>query len=190
MPREKILCGKEEIFRVAINIVDRDGIEALSVRSIAKDLSVSPMTIYNYVDNLQSIKKQIVIEGFDRLYNYVFSELSKLNSPVDKTLFCKTVAMAVFRFSIDNNNIFVYMFSEGGKMFSNDAEVRPFFNFISTLTKRAKATQKHYTENQNGYKLLEVLIFSVAYQMGMGVRTITEQEYEALIDYYIQKCIA
>ncbi len=190
MPREKILCGKEEIFRVAINIVDREGIEALSVRSIAKELSVSPMTMYNYVDNLQSIKKQIVIDGFDRLYNYVFSELSKLESPVDKTLFCKTVAMAVFRFSIENNNTFVYMFSEGGKMFGNDAEVRPFFNFISTLMKRAKATQKHYAENQNGYKLLEVLIFSVAYQMGMGARTITEAEYEELIEYYIQNCIA
>ena len=75
-------------------------------------------------------------------------------------------------------------------MFSSDAEVRPFFNFISTLTKRAKATQKHYADNQNGYKLLEVMIFSVAYQMGMGVRTITEQEYEELMDYYIQKCIA
>ena len=63
MPREKILCGKEEIFRVAINIVDRDGIEGLSVRSIAKDLSVSPMTIYNYVDNLQSIKNRSLLRG-------------------------------------------------------------------------------------------------------------------------------
>ena len=189
MPREKILCGKEEIFRVAISIVDRDGIEALSVRSIAKELSVSPMTIYNYVENLQSIKKQIIIEGFDRLYHFVYSELSKLENPVDKGQFCKTIAMSVFRFSIENNNIFIYMFSEGGKMFSHDAEVRPFFNFISTLTKRAKATKEHYAENQSGYKLLEVLIFSVAYQMGMGARTITESEYEELIDYYIQKCI-
>ena len=51
MSREKILCGKEDIFRVAIGMVDREGIEALSVRSIAKELGVSPMTIYNYVEN-------------------------------------------------------------------------------------------------------------------------------------------
>ena len=63
----KIRSGRGEI-RVAINIVDRDGIEALSVRSIAKDLSVSPMTIYNYVDNLQSIKKQIVIHDLPQLW--------------------------------------------------------------------------------------------------------------------------
>ena len=41
MSREKILCGKEDIFRVAIGMVDREGIEALSVRSIAKELGVS-----------------------------------------------------------------------------------------------------------------------------------------------------
>ncbi len=189
MPRERILCGKEEVFRVAINLVDREGMEALSIRAIAKELGVSPMTIYNYVENLQVIKKRILINGFDRLYDFVFSELNQVESPVDKILFCKTIAMSVFHFSMVNRNIFVYMFSEGGALFSNDAEVRPFYNFISKLTQRAKATQKDYATNEKGYKLLEVLIFSVAYQMGMGARTLTEGEYGELVDYYLEKCI-
>ena len=67
MSREKVLCGKEEIFRVAIGIVDSDGMEALSVRNIAKELGVSPMTIYNYVENLNDIKKRVLINGFDRM---------------------------------------------------------------------------------------------------------------------------
>ena len=49
MAREKVLCGKEEIIRVAVGIVDKEGMEAVSVRRIAKELGVSSMTIYNYV---------------------------------------------------------------------------------------------------------------------------------------------
>ena len=72
MSREKILCGKEDIFRVAIGMVDREGIEALSVRSIAKELGVSPMTIYNYVENLKDIKKRVqekVVSAAHQEYN-------------------------------------------------------------------------------------------------------------------------
>ena len=54
MAREKVLCGKEEIIRVAVGIVDKEGMEAVSVRRIAKELGVSSMTIYNYVENLSS----------------------------------------------------------------------------------------------------------------------------------------
>ena len=50
MAREKVLCGKEEIIRVAVSIVDKEGMEAVSVRRIAKELGVSSMTIYNYVE--------------------------------------------------------------------------------------------------------------------------------------------
>lgn len=48
--------GKEEIIRVAVGIVDKEGMEAVSVRRIAKELGVSSMTIYNYVENLSDVK--------------------------------------------------------------------------------------------------------------------------------------
>lgn len=189
MSREKILCGKEEIFRVAIGIVERDGVEALSVRSIAKELGVSPMTIYNYVENLKDIKKQVLISGFDRLYAAVYLALSKLVSPVDKITFCKTIAIEVYRFAGENQSIFMYMFSEGQRLFSEDAEVRPFYSYIEKLMKRAKATQRDWTFNEKGYRLLEMLIFSVSYQCSAGTRTLSEEEYGELIDYYLEKCI-
>ena len=72
MSRERSLCGKEEIIKVAIDIVDKEGMEALSARRIAKELGVSSMTIYNYVKNLNDVKKRVLIAGFDRLYNSVY----------------------------------------------------------------------------------------------------------------------
>lgn len=189
MSREKILCGKEEIFRVAIDLVDREGMDALSVRSIAKELGVSPMTIYNYVENLKDIKKRVVINGFDRLYAFVYAALNALPAPVDKYMYCKTLATSVYRFSAENQGLFLYMFSEGQRSFHEDAEVRPFYNFIAKLTKRAKVTQKDWLANEKGYRLLEMLIFSVAYQVSAGVQSLTDEEFEELIDFYLEKCI-
>lgn len=189
MSREKILCGKEEIFRVAIDIVDREGMDALSIRSVAKELGVSPMTIYNYVENLRDIKKRVLINGFDKLYAQVFQYLNSRPGPVDKLSFCKGIAISVYHFAINNRGIFNYMFSEGQQSFSEDAEVRPFYSFIFKLTKRSKATMTDWALNEKGYRLLEMLIFSVAYQVSSGASTMTEDEYGDLIDFYLMKCI-
>jgi AcrR family transcriptional regulator len=89
MAREKVLCGKEEIVRVAVGIVDREGMEALSVRRIAKELGVSSMTIYNYVENLQDIKKEVLINGFDRLYERIYLELNSLKMPLTSIHFAR-----------------------------------------------------------------------------------------------------
>lgn len=189
MSREKVLCGKEEIIRVAIGIVDRQGVESLSIRNIAKELGVSPMTIYNYVENLQDIKKRVLINGFDRLYASVYDELSELPSPVDKLLFCKTIAMSIYRFGIGNSNIYTYMFGEGQKTFSEDAEVRPLYQNVQKLMKRAKATQHDLSTNETGYSLFEMIVFSVTYQISAGTNSITEAGYEELIDFYLDKCV-
>ena len=109
MPREKVLCGKEKIIRVAVRVVDTEGIGALSARRIAKELGISPMTLYNYVENLQEIEKHVLTSGFDRLYDSIYHALNSLEPPVDKFLFCKTLAKQVFSFAMENRNIFSFM---------------------------------------------------------------------------------
>lgn len=142
MAREKVLCGKEEIIRAAVRIVDSEGMEALSARRISKELGVSAMTIYNYVENLAEVKKYVLSDGFDRLYDSIYHALNELRGQVDKVKFCKTIAMQVFQFASENRNIFIFMFFEGRSQFREDAEIRPFYNFIAKLSKRSKATQR------------------------------------------------
>ncbi len=189
MPREKVLCGKEEIIRVAVRVVDTEGIGALSARRIAKELGISPMTLYNYVENLQEIEKHVLTSGFDRLYDSIYHALNSLEPPVDKFLFCKKLAKQVFTFAMENRNIFSFMQTEGRRQFSEDAEVRPFYNFISKLTKRAKATQKDYAANEKSYSLLDVMVFSISYQCAAGIISMTAEEYEELIDFFLKKCL-
>lgn len=189
MPREKVLCGKEEIIRVAVEIVDKEGINALSARRIAKELGVSSMTIYNYVENLKEVKKHVLSNGFDRLYNCIFHALNNLEAPVDKVTFCKTIASQVFKYAKENSNVFTFMFSDGRRQFCDDAEVRPFYNFITKLTKRAKVTQKDWAANEMCYSLLEMLVFSASYQGSSGISDMTEAQYDQLIDFFLERCI-
>ncbi len=189
MSREKILCGKEEIYRIAIDIVNREGMEALSIRSIAKALGVSPMTLYNYVDNLKSIKKHVLIDSFDRMYAYVFEKLSSSAFPVDKFAFCRVIATGVYEFAMNNREAFLYMFGEGQRCFCEDAEIRPLYTYISKLTKRSKATQKDWDKNEKGYRLLEIMIFSISHQVASGAQIMSAEEYSELVDFYLEKCI-
>jgi len=131
----------------------------------------------------------VLINGFDQLYAFMLEQLNKLPSPVDKYAFCRTLATSIYQFAVEHQSLYTYMFSDGQRMFREDAEVRPFYSFIAKLTKRAKATQKDWQQNEKGYRLLEMLVFSVAYQVSAGTQTLTEEEYGELIDFYLKKCI-
>lgn len=188
MAREKVLCGKEEIVRVAVSIVDKDGIEALTTKSLAQELRVSRMTMYNYVDNLNDIKKQVLTGGFDRLYEAVYQSL-KSESPDDKISFCLTLAKSVFQFSMQNKKMFAYMFSEGKYLFGEDAEIRPFYNFFAKFTKRASSPQE-YSENRTAYELLDILVFSLSLQCASDIDKISEAEFNEKVSFFLKKCLS
>jgi len=189
MSREKALCGKEEIIRVAVGIVDREGMEALSVRGIAKELGVSSMTIYHYVENLRDIKREVLIKGFDRFYACIYQALNRLPVPVDRNTFCRTIAMQVFAFAAAERNVFLFMFSEGRQMFRGDAEIRPFYAFLEKLMKRAKATQNDWAAHEQAYHLFEMGVLSIAYQYSAGMENLDEEKICGYIDFFLNKCL-
>ena len=158
MSRERSLCGKEEIIRVAVDIVDQEGIGAVSARRIAKELNVSSMTIYNYVKNLNDIKKRVLIVGFDRMYGCIYRALSTLPAPVGKRDFCRTMALEIFRFAQDNRSLFGFMFYEGRRLFHEDAEVRPFYTFLGKFIRRARGAQSGWQRGDPAYTLFESII--------------------------------
>ncbi|MFC4064901.1 TetR family transcriptional regulator [Actinoplanes subglobosus] len=53
---------KGAILQAALNIVDADGVDALSMRKLAGQLGVNPMSIYHHVEN-----KAALLDGLTRL---------------------------------------------------------------------------------------------------------------------------
>lgn len=189
MPREKVLCGKENIIETALRIVDEKGIEALSIRVIASELKISPMTLYNYVENLNEIKKMILISGFDMMYSDMSERLKALTTPASRKDFCLAVAGSILSFATNNRKLYAYMFSEGQRLFCEDPEIKPFYVQITNLAKRSRITREYWKKNPEGYRLLELTLFSVCYQIATGASTITPEECAHLLDFYVDRCI-
>jgi AcrR family transcriptional regulator len=59
--------SRERVLRAAMAIADADGMEALTIRSLAKELGVKPMAIYYYVANKSEI--------LDAIVDLVFAEI-------------------------------------------------------------------------------------------------------------------
>ncbi len=189
MSRERSLCGKEEVIKAAMGIADREGMEALSARRIAKELGVSSMTIYNYVKNLNDVKKRVLIAGFDRLYSGVYQSLSALEPPVGRRTMCRTMALEVFRFAQANRSIFSFMFFDGRNLFHEDAEVRPFYAFMTRFVSRPRGHVAGWRPDDMPFNLLEIIITTMSYQCAEGVIKLTEQAFMDHVNFFIERCV-
>jgi AcrR family transcriptional regulator len=68
----RVPLSRERVFQGAMAVADRDGLGSLTIRSLAQELGVKPMSVYHYVKN----KDQIL----DSIVDLVFGEI-ELPSP-------------------------------------------------------------------------------------------------------------
>src|SRR5947208_16874573 len=59
--------SKDRVLRAAVDLADREGIEALSMRTLGKEVGVEAMSLYNHVRN-----KEELLNG---MIDIVFSEI-------------------------------------------------------------------------------------------------------------------
>jgi AcrR family transcriptional regulator len=60
--------SRDRILRAAVDLADRDGIGALSMRNLARDLGVDPMSLYNHVRDKDALLEgavDLVIAGIE-----------------------------------------------------------------------------------------------------------------------------
>ncbi|WP_336205159.1 TetR/AcrR family transcriptional regulator [Nonomuraea sp. LPB2021202275-12-8] len=57
----------EEIYSTALRLVDEGGVDALSMRKLAAELKVNPMSLYHHVDSKEALITQICVTMADRL---------------------------------------------------------------------------------------------------------------------------
>lgn len=66
-PQERVPLSRERVLRGALAVADAGGIGSLTIRSLAHELGVKPMSVYHYVAN-----KDEIIDG---IVDLVFSEI-------------------------------------------------------------------------------------------------------------------
>ena len=76
MGRNKALNGKNQIVEAAIVLIDREGEDALSIRNLSRELNVAPMTIYNYLKNIDDVKREVLIQHFNQVSRAILERLT------------------------------------------------------------------------------------------------------------------
>jgi len=85
--RPRVPLRKDRVLRAAVALADRGGIEALSMRKLAQEVGVEPMSLYNHVRD-----KEDVLDG---IVDVVISEIEVPSSGDDwKTSLRQTVMAA------------------------------------------------------------------------------------------------
>src|SRR5262245_1607465 len=64
-PETRTLLSKASIVRAAVALADRTGLESLTMRRLADELGVAPMSLYHHVPNKEERVEQTIATHFD-----------------------------------------------------------------------------------------------------------------------------
>ena len=60
---------KQTILLAAIEIADKHGLEAVTLANVAKKLTVRSPSLYNHIEGLAGLRKELALHGLNELYN-------------------------------------------------------------------------------------------------------------------------
>lgn len=66
-PRTRAGLSRERVLRTALELVDREGVDALTMRRLGRELGVEAMSLYSYVDNKQDLIEGVVEQVFKEM---------------------------------------------------------------------------------------------------------------------------
>lgn len=75
---------KKEILDCALNIINKEGIDNLSMRKLATKMEMSAANVYNYYRSKESIIISLDNSGFRLLYRMVKNAVNYAKSPIEK----------------------------------------------------------------------------------------------------------
>ena len=104
-PAERELLQREAIVARAVAIVDEGGADALSLRSLARDLGVSAPALYNHIRSKADLLRLVAEEGYGELARRWTSL-----DPADHEAWIRASSHAYVAFALERPGLFALMF--------------------------------------------------------------------------------
>ena len=98
---------KEEVYRVAVEILTREGMAALTMERIAKEVGVSRGTLYNYFADSDAVMIFVEERTFEPLQRKVEEIVSGAFAPVEKL---RTISRAIFTALYEDRSLVMALF--------------------------------------------------------------------------------
>jgi len=107
-PRERrAQRTRDAILEAARKIISTDGLDGLSIRSIADAIDYSPAGLYEYFGGKEEIIYAVVQQGFARFTRALESVDKRLPAPD----YAREVGLAYIHFAVQNPDFFLLMFT-------------------------------------------------------------------------------
>lgn len=92
-----------------MDLLHRRGLEAVTMRTVARSLGVGAMTLYTYIDGQEGLRLEIAQRGFD-LLNAGCQAANTLDAPGTAADKWRGGSRAYVQFAVDNPNLYDLMF--------------------------------------------------------------------------------
>ena len=98
---------KQRILRAACELLEREGISAVSIRRVAKKVQISPMGIYNHFPSLEALLLAVYEAGVTTLARQMWKELVRTDSPPRKL---RALVRSYIKFGTQNPHYYSLLF--------------------------------------------------------------------------------
>jgi len=105
---EEINVVKARILRQAVQLMNRVGYQDFSMRGLAREIKVTPPTLYNYYQHKDELYLCILTEGFSRLYDLCLEAYGSSSDPIERI---QAIASAYVDFGLECTNFYNLMFT-------------------------------------------------------------------------------
>ena len=192
MARSRVIYDKTQIIDISFKIVNEEGPDALSIRRVSNELKVSSMTLYNYVRNIDEIKKEVIVAGFNLLLRSMYTSFNehRQNNDEDSVIsLCKSISLTIFRFAHENRGIYNIMHGDQGIKFRKDVEIRPMYEFVENLYSHIRIERGETEKYKMIFKILQCVINHLIYEDLSGIKHYTEEEFISYVLFYIERML-
>ncbi|QQE11050.1 TetR/AcrR family transcriptional regulator [Planctomycetota bacterium] len=101
---------REIIVDVAIDILDEQGIDRVTIRRVASQIGVGAMTLYTYIDGQQGLRTAIIDRGFELMDEHCHKNEANSSHTTNMKEWI-TGCTSYINFAIENPSLYSLMFS-------------------------------------------------------------------------------
>ena len=187
MARKKILKNKTQIVDAAFRLTETEGIDAVSMIRLSKELGVSSMTLYNYVRNADEILREMLILTLSDFFEHLYSILCNKRYTEESAIqsYALAYALALYDLAEQHRDICQYMIGGGYARFHHDAELRPFYepfdHFLLFSSEGKREARKEL------YLMFRGLVFSLIYEHILGSNRFEQEEYLRMVNRFVDR---
>jgi AcrR family transcriptional regulator len=137
MGRDRKIEDISVITDTAMKILENSGVENLSARKLTSQLRISPMTLYNYVENRDALLKLLLKRGFEELWSGLREKLEFYSTTDNPLRMYITLADHMLQFGRLRPNLYRFLFSSDiARLLSDETLANEYRSISQTLLPR------------------------------------------------------